>query len=193
MPKVVLPHTFEEGDVINPAYVNECFSALSAGINSVGPANFEQGLIPNDLLQKQYAVSVLSAPMGNKAIEIAIDNGAAGDGNEDQIAIAADETITAYLGALPMDATVINVAWNFTQAGGIDTATLKVFAAGLRYTKEIPAAGDFTSDEDTSFAVGANTNITVELSDVTAVAGAAIPYLYKDPSVTLTLRYELVV
>ena len=93
MSRVIMPRGFEPGDVINPDYVNDNFEALAEASNGLGPSNIQARSIPQSALESPMALGQIVVPLGHEYVDLAIDNGAAGDGAENMVVLSPSDVL----------------------------------------------------------------------------------------------------
>jgi len=213
MSRVIMPRGFEPGDVINPDYVNDNFEALAEASNGLGPSNIQARSIPQSALESPMALGQIVVPLGHEYVDLAIDNGAAGDGAENMVVLSPsdvlgeDRTYFAFAGRFPIDITIVNVSWCFREySGGLYGFIVVMdrphwFGPSAFHTfipsPAIPAH-NWTIDSprwidkrDCDIGWGRDQDIWVAVSRLGAVDVALTNHLYESMSITLTYQYEL--
>lgn len=208
MSRVVLPHTFEKGDIVNPQYVNENFGALAEAANSLGPGNIESRSIPQSALESPMAVGQIVVPFGLKYVDLAIDNGEGGDNQEYMLAVHPfDGNEWMYAGSFPIDITLVNVSWCFREYSGdlhghivvADRPDVGLAAVRFDIFKLSPVVHDdwdigsptWVDSRECKIGWSADKDLWVGIHSLTATDFAADNYLYQNMSITLTYKYEL--
>tara|TARA_Y100000310_G_scaffold85054_1_gene81920 strand:+ start:15448 stop:16080 length:633 start_codon:yes stop_codon:yes gene_type:complete len=208
MSRVILPRGFEPGDVINPDYVNDNFEALAEAANGLGPSNIQARSIPQSALESQMALGQIVVPLGHEYVDLAIDNGAAGDGAENMVVLSPPGDYWAFAGKFPIDITIVNVSWCFREySGGVHGYILvndqpHVEQDAALFSTFIPSPAipihNWTIDSPrwvdrraTNLGWSTDRDIWVAVNFLTAVDVALTNHLYESMSITLTYQYEL--
>ena len=208
MSRVILPHTFENGDIVNPQYVNENFGALAEAANNLGPGNMENRSLPQSALESPMAVGQIVVPFGSEYVDLGIDNGEGGDNLENMLVIKPDAgNEWMYAGAFPMDITLVNVSWCFREYSGdlhghivvANNIGIGLAAVALDIFKLSPVVHDdwdigspaWVDSRECNIGWAANQHLWVGIHSLTATDAAADNYLYQNMSITLTYKYGL--
>jgi hypothetical protein len=208
MSRVILPHTFENADIVNPQYVNENFEALAEAANSLGPGNIESGSIPQSALESPMAVGQIVVPFGTRYVDLAIDNGEGGDDQEYMLAVKPEDGDQwMYAGNFPIDITIVNVSWCFREYSGdlhghivvADRRGVGLAAVAFDVFKLSPVAHDdwdigspaWVDSRECNVGWNADKDLWVGIHSLTETDAAADNYLYQNMSITLTYKYGL--
>jgi hypothetical protein len=208
MSRVVLPHIFENSDIVNPQYVNENFEALAEAANSLGPGNIESRSIPQSALESPMAVGQIVVPFGSQYVDLGIDNGEGGDNQEYMLVVKPDDgNQWMYAGIFPMEITLINVSWCFREYSGdlhghivvADRPGVGLAAVAFDVFKISPVVHDdwdigspaWVDSRECNVGWNADKDLWVGIHSLTATDDAAINYLYQNMSITLTYKYGL--
>ena len=209
MSRVVLPHTFESGDVINPEYVNENFEALAEAANNLSASNIPASSIPQEVRESRYAIGQINAPFGDQSVNLAIANG--GDGAEFMLNLVPNELGSTWVfgGVFPIDITIVNVSWCFglypalTSLRGYILVHNAPWVAvdGGKFSSEILLDSDpdrtssspnWVDSIDVSIGWNKDEEIWLGVAQVApTVTDGVNNYLIENMSITLTYRYEL--
>jgi len=208
MSRVVLPHSFEAGDVVNPDYINENFEALTEAANSLGASNIVSGAIPQSAIESPMGVGQILVPIGMEYKSLAWDDGDEADDVENLLVLPVGNH-WHYAGTFPVDITITNVAWCFKEYAGSVYGSIVVNRipwgiGALAFDTFIPSpeipehewdesSPRWVDNRDCNIGWPANHHIWVGVQELKAedAGDADQDYLYENMSITLTYRYEL--
>mgnify|MGYP005821094589 CR=1 FL=1 len=209
MSRVVLPHAFEAGDVVNPEYVNENFEALSEAANSLGASNLPARTVPQSAIESPVAVGQILVPIGVQYASLAWDDGDEADDVENLLVLPIGSR-WHYAGTFPVDISIKNVAWCLQEFSGEmyghivvnDAPWVEIGAAAFDTFIPAPSVPEhewdvssprWVDNRDCSLGWNANQHIWVGVQNLRAEDGgdADPDYLYQNMSITLTYSYKL--